>query len=383
VQDNRGLERHEVVVIGAGQAGLAAGFELSRSGLQFTILEAGNRIGDSWRHRWEGLRLFTAARYDGLPGMPFPAAPWTCPTKDEVADYLETYADTMSLPVQMAVRVESLRHAEGGSGFTIAADSRRFAADQVVVATGAYHAPRTPTFAGELDASIRQLHSSDYRDASQLQPGPVLVVGASNSGAEIAMSASREHRVILAGRDTGKMPMRPESRTARLFDPPFWWFINRILRTDSTLGRRALPFVRDQGGPLERVWPEDLKAAGVERVTTRVSGVAGGKPCLDDGRALDVANVVWCTGFRPSFGWIELPLPLDDGWPVHRRGVIEQIPGLYFIGLPFLYTAASALIGGVGRDAAFLADLIERTARSGVLLRYRSSGSAVSPSPAA
>jgi putative flavoprotein involved in K+ transport len=233
-----------------------------------------------------------------------------------------------------------------------------------VVATGGYQAPRIPAFAHELDATIRQFHSSEYRDPSQLLPGPVLVVGASNSGAEIALAASVEHRVILAGRDTGKTPVRPESRMARLFDPPFWFVINRVLRTDTPLGRRAIPFVRDHGLPLERVKPRDLEAAGIERVTSRVDGVIDGKPRLDDGRTLEVGTVVWCTGFRPRFDWIEVSFPLDDGWPMHDRGVVEQVPGLYFIGLPFLYTAASSLMGGVGRDAAHLAGVIERRAQA-------------------
>jgi putative flavoprotein involved in K+ transport len=356
-------QRFDVVVIGGGQAGLAAGTELARRGIGFVILDAGERIGDSWRQRWDGLRLFTPARYDSLPGMRFPAPSWSLPTKDDVADYLEAYAEAMRLPVRTGVRVDSLTRADGEQGFAISAGTRRYTADQVVVATGAFHGANVPDFAGDLDVGTRQLHASEYRNASQLQQGAVLVVGASNSGAEIAMNAAGRHRVILVGRDTGKMPIRPESRLARLFDPPFWFFINRIARMDTPIGRRAVPFVRDRGGPLERIWPEDLKAAGVERIVARVSGVEGGKPRLDDGRVLDVANVVWCTGFRPRFGWIRLPLVMDQGWPEHRRGVVESVPGLYFIGLPFLYSAASALIGGVGRDAAHLAREIERRAR--------------------
>lgn len=355
-------ERFDVVVIGGGQAGLAAGHELARRGHRFVILDAEERVGDAWRRRWDGLRLFTPAKYDGLPGMRFPAPPLSLPTKDEVADYLEAYALAMGLPVRTGVRVRSLHRAHEEGGFVISTADQGIIADQVVVATGAFATPRVPSFAGELDAGIRQLHSSTYRNASQLQPGPVLIVGASNSGAEIAMSAVGRHPVIVAGRDTGRMPVRPDARLARLFDPPFWFFINRIVRMDTAFGRKALPVVRDRGGPLERVWPEDLAAAGVERIHARVEGVASGRPRLDDGRTLDVANVVWCTGFRPDFGWIDLPLSTEDGWPVHRRGIVERVPGLYFIGLPFLFTAASALIGGVGRDAAYLAGEIDRRA---------------------
>ncbi len=348
-------ERFDTVVIGGGQAGLAVGYHLARSGQRFITLEAAPRIGTSWRHRWDGLRLFTPAKYDGLPGMPFPAAGHTLPSKDDVADYLEAYAARFDLPVQTSTTVERLVRNEADGSWVVLAGTRRIVADQVVVATGAYHRPNIPPFATELDPGIRQLHASAYRGASQLLDGPVLVVGASNSGAEIAMSTSRGHRTVLSGRDTGKMPIRPESRLARLFDPPFWFFINHVVRADTAIGRKARPSIVDHGGPLERVWPSDLAAAGVERVFARTTGVRDGLPLLDDGRVLEVRNVIWCTGFRPDFGWIEPPIVGLDGWPIHARGVVSVVPGLYVIGLPFLASAASALLGGVGRDAAFVA----------------------------
>ena len=208
--------------------------------------------------------------------------------------------------------------------------------------------------------AIRQLHSSEYRTPSQLQPGPVLVVGSSNSGAEIAMTMAPGRRVILAGRDTGTMPVRPGSRMARVVDPPFWFFINHIVRSGTWIGRQAVRQVRDRGGPLERVRPADLAAAGVERRFERVTGVRSGMPSLEGGDVIDATNIVWCTGFRPSFEWIEAPIELVDGWPVHRHGVIENVPGLYLVGMPFQSRGASSLIGGVGRDAAAIADHIVR-----------------------
>ena len=227
-----------------------------------------------------------------------------------------------------------------------------------MVATGAYRHPRVPDFAADLAPSIRQLHSSEFRSATDLQEGDVLVVGASNSGAEIALIAARSHRVVLSGPDKGKMPVRPEGGLARLFDIPFWFFINHLATTSTPIGRKAMPLVRDHGGPLERVWPEDLEAAGVQRIHDRTVGARDGLPLLDDGRALDVTNVVWCTGFRPDYGWIHVPAIGSDGWPLQVRGVVPSVPGLYFIGLPFMYSGASALLGGVGRDAAFVAERI-------------------------
>lgn len=352
-------ERFDTVVIGGGQAGLAVGYYLGRQGRQFVILEAADRIGDSWRNRWDGLRLFTSAHYDSLPGIPFPARPHDFPTKDEVADYLESYATRLDLPVRTGMAVDRLVRTDTNDGYMIlVAGDRRLRAFQVVIATGAYHKPRVPAFAVDLDPTIRQLHSSQYRNASQLRDGPVLVVGASNSGAEVAMSAAVDHRTVLSGRDTGKMPARLESRLAHLIDLPFWYFINHIARTDNPIGRKARPFLLNHGGPLERIWPSDLAAAGVERIYARAVGAQGGLPVLDDGQIVDVSNVIWCTGFRPDFDWIQPPIAGADGWPVHERGVVANAPGLYVVGLPFLYSAASALLGGVGRDAAYIADRI-------------------------
>lgn len=368
-------ERLDTVVIGGGQAGLAVGYHLARSGQRFTILEAASRVGTSWRNRWDGLRLFTPARYDGLPGMPFPAPGHTLPSKDNVADYLEAYTERFDLPVRTSTNVERLVRNEADDAWRVHAGTRQIAADQVVVATGAYHRPNLPAFASGLDPRIRQLHASVYRDASQLLDGAVLVVGASNSGAEVAMSTSSTHRTVLSGRNTGKMPIRPESRLARLFDPPFWFFINHVVRADTAIGRKARPSIVDHGGPLERVWPSDLAAAGVERVFARTAGVRDGMPLLDDGRVVDVRNVIWCTGFRPDFEWIEPPIVGPDGWPIHLRGVVTVVPGLYVIGLPFLASAASALLGGVGRDAAHVAARI--AARSTPERRQSSQASAV------
>lgn len=349
-------ERFETVVIGGGQAGLALGYQLAQTGQSFVILDAGERVGDAWRMRWDGLRLFTPARYDGLPGMSFPAPPNAFPTKDDVADYLETYAARMDLPVRTGVRVTDLWHAAGGQGFRIAAGPRVFEAAQVVVATGAFSGPRVPGFASELDPAITQLHSSEFRNASQLREGAVLVVGASNSGAEIALNTARDHHTVLSGRDTGTMPVRPESPMARVVHPFLWFFLNHIANLATPIGRRALSDVRDHGLPLERVWPADLVAAGVDRVHSRTVAARDGLPVLDDDRVIEVTNVVWATGFRPDLGWIHLPVVGPDGWPMQARGVVPSVPGLYFIGLPFLYSAASSLLGGVGRDAAYLVE---------------------------
>ncbi len=316
------------------------------------ILETNDRIGASWRNRWSSLRLFTPARYSGLPGWAFPGARWSYPTKDEVADYLEAYAARFELQVRAGVRVDCLlREADR---YILTMGPRRLEADQVVVASGAYHSPFVPDFPSELDPSIVQLHSRECRDPSQLRDGGVLVVGAGNSGAEIAADVSSTHRTWISGRDTGHLPFHPGTVWDRLFTPLIWFMGSRVLTLNTPIGRKVRPKALSMGHPLEQVQPHDLAAAGVQRVP-RTAGVRDGFPVLDDGRVLHVSNVIWCTGFRPDFGWINRPAFDETGEPVHDRGVVRSEPGLYFVGRFFQHSLTSSLIGGVGEDAAYIA----------------------------
>jgi putative flavoprotein involved in K+ transport len=355
-------ERFQTVIIGAGQAGLSLGYHLAKRGQSFVILEAGTRVGDVWRNRFDSLRLYSPARYDGLPGMPFPGDAWSFPTKDEMGDYLEAYAQRFDLPVRTGVAVDEL--SRNGDGYVIDAGGRRLEADHVAVASGTWQAPVTPEFAGELDPSIRQMHSNEYRNPSQLKPGPVLVVGASHSGSDIAYDVVRAgHPTILSGKVHGEVPFRIEGRLARAVIPVLFFLANHVLTLRTPIGRKLRAEVRGGGGPLLRVKRGDLAQAGVEHTGPRVAGVAGGKPALDDGRVLDVANVVWCTGFHKDMTWIRIPVVGEDGWPEQKLGVVESSPGLYFVGLPFLQAFASMLVGGVGRDAERVAKHIAASRR--------------------
>ena len=346
-------EHFDTVVVGGGQAGLAVGYHLARLGPRFVILEANRSVGDCWRERFDSLRLYSPARYDGLPGFGFPAPPWSFPTKDDVADYLESYVERFSLPVSTGVQVESL--SREGDRYVLRAGDRSFEADQVVVASGTFQSPVTPAFANELDPAILQFHSDDYRNPSQLSEGPVLVVGASHSGGDIAFEVASRHSTVLSGRVHGEVPFRIEGRPARVVMRVLWFVANRVLTMQTPIGRKVCPEVRAGGGPLLRVKLADLEAAGVEHTESRVAGVQGGKPVLDDGRVLDVANVIWCTGFGKDVSWIDMPVIGGDGWPEQKRGVVTSAPGLYFVGLPFLNAFGSMLIGGVGRDAEHVA----------------------------
>ena len=348
-------ERFDTIVIGGGQAGLAMGYHLKKQGRPFVILDANERIGGSWRTRtWHSLRLFTPARFDGLPGWSFPAPRWSFPMAKEVADYLEAYAERFELPVRSGTGVDRL--IKDGDRYVAFSGDRRFEADHVVVATGFYGTPSVPDFAAELDPRIVQMHSSEYREPSQLREGDVLLVGAGNSGADIAMELSRTHRTWLSGPDKGHIPVNIESRKAHVVTPILWFVASRILTVKTPLGRKVRPKVLAEGAPLVRVKPDHLLAAGVERVPRTVR-VENGLPVLEDGRVIEAANVIWCTGFRPNFGWIEVPVFGEDGEPVHDRGAAAE-SGLYFLGLDFLVSFTSENVGGVGRDAAQIAKRI-------------------------
>ena len=356
-------EQMHTVIIGAGQAGLSVGYFLARLGLPFVILEANDRIGDSWRNRWDSLRLFTPARFSHIAGMPFPGAPNSFPTKNEMADYLEKYAGSFKLPVQLGVSVQ--RVSRRGERFLVEAEGATFEADNVVVAMATYQNPRVPAFARELDPAIVQLHSSEYRNPSQLRSGGVLIVGAGNSGAEIAVEVVRTHPTQMSGRDTGSVPFRPDSALGRILWPILFRLIfHRILTTGTPIGRRARPKLIANAAPLIRVKPQQLQSTGVERVA-RTGGVKNGMPLLADGRVLDVANVIWCTGFAPNNAWLELPVFEPNGEAIHARGVVESQPGLFFTGLHFLYAFSSTMIHGAERDAQFIVDAIQARAGNG------------------
>lgn len=356
-------EHVETLVIGGGQAGLSVGYHLARRGRRFLIVDANARVGDSWRQRWDSLKLFTPARWDSLDGMPFPAPPYSFPTKDAMANYLESYAAHFRLPIRHHTRVERLRR-EGNTYIATTRDCE-FVADHVVIAMSSYQSPRVPAFSAQLRPDIVQIHSRDYKSPSQLRDGGVLIVGAGNSGAEIAMDVVSRHRVWVSGRDTGQIPFRVNSLAARLFllRIVFRLVFHRIFTIRTALGRKVRRSELTKGGPLIRTRSKDLAAAGIERVP-RVAGVQNGLPLLDDGRTIDVTNIIWCSGYTPGCSWIDLPILDQHGVPIHDAGVVTSEPGLYFVGLLFLYAFSSTMIHGVGRDADRIAGVIDARVRA-------------------
>jgi len=361
------VERFETIVIGGGQAGLAVGHYLASDDADFVILDGASRIGDSWRRRWDSLRLFTPAAYSGLPGMPFPATPSHLPDKDEVADYLTRYAERFDLPVRLGTRVRSMGH--DGVRFVVHAGDRVYESDQVVVATGPFQQPKLPALSARVAPEIHQVHSSDYHNPFELPDGPVLVVGAGNSGAQIALELAQSRRVWLAGRSPGHLPRRFLGRD--LFD---WvWPVMHRATMDSTLGQHMR--TRAQHGD-QRIGISEraLRTAGIVRVG-RLVDERGGLPVCGD-TVVEPSAIVWCTGFEPDYRWIQLPVLNDAGAPSHRRGISSAVDGLYFAGLRFQYRVSSSLIGGVGHDAAFVATEIGRRSSLGAAGQARMASAA-------
>lgn len=345
-----------IVVIGGGQAGLATSYQLTRLGLDHVVLDANERAGGAWRHRWDSLKLFTPIRIDHLEGLPFPRR-GELPTAEEFADYLELYEHTFELPVRHDTQVSYV--GADGDRYTVRTSRGEFRAASVVVAMSSLQTPRVPPLAADLAPEITSLHSSEYRNPGQLQPGGVLVVGVGNSGAEIAVETARDHETWLAGRESGALPFRIDSWFGRNIGTRIVAFaFVHVLTMDTPIGRKARPVLLSQAAPLMRQRPKDLRRAGVRRIP-RIAGTRDGHPVAEDGTVPDVTNIIWCTGYGTGLAdWVDLPVLDDHGMPVQVRGVVPDQPGLYFVGQNFLYAQASETVPGVSRDARYVADAI-------------------------
>jgi putative flavoprotein involved in K+ transport len=357
MNNNIKTEKHKVIVIGAGQAGLSAGYFLKKNNIDFLILDSGERVGDSWRNRWDSLRLFTPAKFSSLVGMPFPSDPNYFPTKDEMGDYLESYAKHFNLPVRNNVRVDGLSREV--KKYCISAGEQHFEADHVIIAMSNYQVPKIPNFAKDINPNIVQIHSFDYREPSQLKEGAVLVVGAGNSGSELALEAARnDHEVWLAGRDTGHIPFDIEGTIAKLIMVRLVirFLFHRILTTSTPIGRKARPKIISQGGPLIRNKPKDFVEWGIKRIS-KIVGVKDGLPVDENQNVIDAKNIIWSTGFYPAYSWIDIPI-FKDREPIQDRGVVQNEPGLYFVGMHFLYSLSSAMIHGAERDAQHVVETV-------------------------
>jgi putative flavoprotein involved in K+ transport len=348
-------ERFDVVVVGAGQAGLTMGYLLAQQRRRFVILEAADSIGAAWRTRWDSLLLFTPRRYSGLAGLAFPGDPDGYPGRDDVIAYLEQYAAAFELPVELSSPVRSLTAADGR--FVVGLEDRSLEADQVVVATGPFQVPNVPALAGELASELFQIHSTGYVRPSDVPEGKVVIVGGGNTGYQIAKELSSTREVTLAvGSRQKPLPQRVLGRDL------FWWLTKTGLikkTVESRIGRRLRAsdtLIGSSPRELRKRYGIDLKP--------RVVGASGRTINFADGSELEVDAVIWATGYRSDYSWIDAPVLGPDGRLQHRRGVTD-VPGLYFLGLTWQHTRGSALIGWVKDDAEFIAAQIAAFEREG------------------
>jgi putative flavoprotein involved in K+ transport len=338
---------YDVLVIGAGQAGLATAAQLKQRGLDVLVLDAGLEVGDSWRRRWDSLTLFTTRRHSALPGLPFPGDPSGWPTKDEVADYLYAYAKHFAVAVRLATQVTRIRR--DGAELVVEAGAEAFRARHVVVATGPFQRPAIPAAAATFGPTVRQLHSSDYRNPDDLPHGPVLVVGGGNSGVQIAAEVARRRQVHLAVATRNKhVPARLLGRDM------FSWLVGLGLITAPTQSRRARRLRRGGGDLVIGTGRRLLRSLGV---TTHpaFTDADGSTARFADGSTADVASVIWATGFRLDHSFVDPELTRDG----------EPDPRLHFVGLPWQRSRGSALLGFVGADATELAGVIAKDVHAG------------------
>jgi putative flavoprotein involved in K+ transport len=347
-------KQFSTVIIGAGQAGLSAGYYLKKISSDFVILDEEEQIGDSWRKRWDSLRLFTPSQHDGLPGFPYPSKHGTLPTKNEMADYLTVYVKKFSLPVQLNTKVIELNKTY--DGYEIITAGGKMVAKNVIVSTGTNPNAYIPAFASELNKNIVQIHSSEYKNPESFPASDTLVVGAGTSGVEIAIELSKSRTVMISGKGTPHIP----DFLFRYFGNFYWLLIHNLLTVKTPAGRKARPKIIGGGAPLISVSMKNIKEAKIEQLP-RLKGAKDGFPELEDGRVITVNSIVWATGYKPDFSWIKPDVTENNGWPKTNRGISEELKGLYFVGMVFQFGLTSGLVGGVGRDAAFVVNHIKNS----------------------
>jgi putative flavoprotein involved in K+ transport len=338
----------DTVVIGGGQAGLAMGHALAGRGRKFVIVDASDRVGDAWRNRWDSLVLLTPRAYSALPGLAMPGDPEGYPGKDEMADYLESYAARFALPVRLGAKVTSLERT--GDTFRVRTAGGTIGARSVAIAAGAYQVPAVPAVASAFSPEVRQFTTASYKNPAGVPAGTVLVAGDGATGRQIALELAATHTVVLAtGRPRSVGPDRILGRSI------FWW-LDRLgildASRESRIGRRLM--ARDPFPGRHLTLPR-LREAGVAAVP-RLATAEGTIAHFEDGRCADVSAVIWATGYRDDTTWLAIPeAKRPDGGVIETRG-ISPVPGLYFIGRSWQWTRGSALVLGVGKDAAYIAD---------------------------
>lgn len=341
---------YDVLVIGAGQAGLSMGYFLKNTNLSFLLLEQGGEVGESWRKRYDSLKLFTPRFYSSLPGLNLRGDANGYPTKDEISDYLSHYVETFSLPVKLGTVITKLD--KQGDYFVLSTSQGEYRSKQVVVATGPFQKPNVSEFSKFLSDKVLQLHSSEYKNPNQLQIGATVVVGGGNSGAQIAVELAGDTPVYLSvGHEPRFLPQDICGKSI------FWWF-DKLGIYKASVHSKVGQMIKNNPDPIFGYnLKSQLKDGKVHQKPKAVSANLN-QMIFEDHSKVEVSNVIWSTGFKSDFSWISIPSLLDDnGMPVHKRGV-TPVKGLYFLGLPWQFRRGSALLQGVGLDAEYLADKI-------------------------
>jgi putative flavoprotein involved in K+ transport len=350
MESNRG---YDVLVIGAGQAGLTVGYYLRQAGLRFLIVDGAEQVGSAWAERWESLVLFTPRRLNAMPGLPFEGDPDREPTRDEVIDYLGRYATELELPVALRTPIRALDHREGR--YVAESPAGTFEAGQVIVATGPFQRPRIPEFAASVAADVDQAHSTGYRRPDDVPPGRVVVVGGGNTGYQIAEELAAGHQVVLAvGSRQTPLPLRFLGRQI------FWWGTKLgvlSVSVESRIGKRL-----SQRETLIGSNPRKARRLGID-LKPRAVSASGRTVRFADGTESDADAIIWATGYQPDYSWIKLPVVDAGGRVRHRRGVTDRA-GLFFLGLTWQHTRGSALLGFVADDARYVSEQVAARARA-------------------
>lgn len=335
----------DLVIVGGGQAGLAAAYYASRRNLRYIVLEAGNSVGQSWENRYDSLKLFTPRKYSNLPGLLLSNDPEGYPTKDEVATYLRSYAEHFDLKVDANQPVTRL--SKGDGFFLIETPINHYKSRAVIIATGPFQAPRLPAWDTKL--AIPNMHSATYRNPGQIPHGKVLVVGGGNSGAQIAEELAATHEVVLAARD--KLMFIPTHIVGKSL---FWWLDKLHLLNAPAESLRA-KLILNHGEPIIGTkLPALIKQERV-RIKPEATGGSGSSVTFADGSTEQFASVIWSTGYTTDYSWLHIPEAMDNNkYPLHVHGQAVRVDGLYFVGLNWLRSRSSALLGGVGADAKFI-----------------------------
>lgn len=337
---------YDVLVIGAGQAGLAMGYYLKQRNLSFFILDKGSEMGGSWKNRYDSLTLFTPNSHSSLPGLSLKGEQDHYPTKDEISDYLLNYAKAFSLPVKLDTTITRLDR--GADGFVVSSNQGEFRSKHVIVATGPFQLPNVPDFSKRLSDQVLQLHSSEYKNSNQLLKGATLVVGGGNSGTQIAVELSSERDIYLSvGHKLRFLPQDIGKRSI------FWWF-DKLGLLKANVNSKIGQTIKNKPDPIFGFELRSQLKSGRVLLKPKVISADNVQIFFEDNRNIEVRNVIWSTGFKSDYSWIDIPSLFNEkGMPIHIRGV-TSIKGLYFLGLPWQYRRGSALLQGVGNDAEYL-----------------------------